>query len=170
MNIFFLDKDPKLAAKYHCDKHVIKMILESAQLMSTAHFYLGYPVNTQKPGLYKPAFEKHPCTKWVMESACQYDWLFSLFKELNEEYTFRYGKIHKCKELENKLKDLPGNILLNNWKDPPMAMPDDCKIENNVVESYRNYYIKYKAKMCKWKNREIPDWFKLENNNADIFF
>jgi hypothetical protein len=91
MNIFYLDPNPQVAARYHVDKHVVKMVLESAQLLSAAHFVL----DKNNEGMYKPTHINHPCSKWTRESKANYLWLYQLFKELSHEYTFRYGKVHK---------------------------------------------------------------------------
>ena len=70
MNIFYLDKNPDLSAQLHCDKHVVKMILEYAQMLSTAHRVLD---NSQD--VYKIAHKNHPCTIWVRENKSNYKWL-----------------------------------------------------------------------------------------------
>jgi hypothetical protein len=91
MNIFILDTNPRIAAKMHCDKHVPKMILETAQMLSTAHHVYDTP---QAPLVYKKAHLNHPCTIWVRESVDNYSWAFELFRELNNEFVRRRGKKH----------------------------------------------------------------------------
>ena len=91
MNIFVLDKNPRDAARMHCDKHVPKMILETAQMLSTAHHVYDTP---QAPLVYKKAHLNHPCTIWVRESVDNYSWAFELFRELNNEFVRRRGKKH----------------------------------------------------------------------------
>lgn len=154
MNIFFLDRDVKKCAQYHCDKHVVKMILESAQLLCSAH-HMTDQVTDQVP--YKLSHKNHPCSIWVRDSLSHYLYLCELGLELCKEYSHRYGKRHKSQEviewcLTNKVK-----ISDKGFSDPPKAMPDEYKV-NDVVESYRNYYKGAKMEFCKWKNRPIPDW------------
>jgi hypothetical protein len=152
MNIFYLDEDPKLCAQYHCDKHVCKMIIEGVQLLSTAHWMTG----GEAP--YKKTHVNHPSNKWVRESLSNYVWLCDMTMELCKEYTHRYGKRHKTQQhLEWCMVNLP-NIEDKGFTEIPQAMPDECKREN-PIDGYRNYYNVEKAYMCKWKNREIPEWF-----------
>jgi len=152
MNIFYLDEDPKLCAQYHCDKHVCKMVIEGVQLLSTAHWMTG----GEAP--YKKTHVNHPSNKWVRESLSNYVWLCDMTMELCKEYTHRYGKRHKTQQhLEWCMVNLP-NIEDKGFTEMPQAMPDECKREN-PIDGYRNYYNVEKAYMCKWKNREIPEWF-----------
>jgi len=152
MNIFYLDEDPKLCAQYHCDKHCVKMIVEQVQLLSTAHWMTG----GEAP--YKKTHVNHPSNKWARESLSNYVWLCDLGMELCKEYTHRYGKRHKTQEhIEWCMLNLP-NIEDKGLTEIPQAMPDECKREN-PIDGYRNYYNVEKAYMCKWKNREIPEWF-----------
>jgi hypothetical protein len=155
MNIFFLDNDPQLAAIYHGDKHVVKMILESAQLLSTAHHVL----DGDKEGLYKKTHMNHPCAIWTRESSHNYLWLLSLLKHLCDEYTFRYKKIHKTSQLIPALNELPSSIKNTTFTKPAQAMPEEFKNENSVV-AYRNYYReKIKQNIAQWrKTREAPLW------------
>ena len=155
MNIFYLDKSPKLSAKYHNDKHTIKMILESAQLLCTAHILLD---NNDNGLLYKATHKNHPSAVWVRQSKQNYLWLYELFVELSKEYTFRYNKVHKT---YTKLKDIlavpPSNIPDTDFTEPPLCMPDECKLED-VIESYRNYYMTEKRNIAVWKT-EKPYWY-----------
>ena len=152
MNIFYLDEDPKLCAQYHCDKHCVKMIVEQVQLLSTAHWMTG----GEAP--YKKTHVNHPSNKWARESLSNYVWLCDMTMELCKEYTHRYGKRHKTQEhLEWCMVNLP-NIEDKGFTEIPQAMPDECKREN-PIDGYRNYYNIEKAYMCKWKNREVPEWF-----------
>lgn len=154
MNIFFLDYDPKKCAQYHNDKHVVKMILETAQLLCGVHWMIG----GEAP--YKLSHKNHPCSKWVREDLNNYLWLCELGLELCEEYKYRYGKTHKTYQvilwcIENK-----PYITDVEFTTPPMAMPDICKIGTNVIKSYRNYYMTEKSSFCNWKQRDIPHWYK----------
>ena len=174
MNIFYLDNRPDDAAEMHCDKHCVKMILEYAQMLSTAHRILDDDVH---PDLYKIAHKNHPSTIWTRSSKQHYDWLFRLFRQLSAEYTLRYSKggdwgrdlkVHKTWEKLGKLlKKAPKNIKDNGWVDPPQCMPDNCK-HDNTVEAYRNYYILEKNKIAKWKYSEQPQWFTKGMYRANI--
>lgn len=154
MNIFFLDFDVKKCAQYHCDKHAIKMILETAQLLCGVHHMInvGYDIP------YKLSHKNHPCSIWSRESLSNYLYLCELGLALCEEYTYRYGKRHKSQDvIEWCLINKP-NIKDIGFTTPPKAMPDEYKVDD-VVESYRNYYIGAKYKFAVWKNRKTPDWF-----------
>ena len=159
MNIFFLDRDPVKAAQYHCDKHVVKMILETAQLLSTAHHALG---SKGASGLYKPTHQNHPCGIWVRESAAHYIWAHNLLKALLTEYTRRYGRLHAVQTngIAEKLNSLPDNIYYGPFVDPPQCMPDVFKVEHNPVAAYRNYYRNGKAHIARWKTT-VPYWWNL---------
>ena len=169
MNIFVLDKDPKKCAEYHCDKHVIKMILESAQLLSTAHHVCDSSID--KNLLYSKTHINHPCAKWCRESKQNYTWLYKLFCCLLAEYTYRYGKNHKSEKLLIPLATVP-NIDRRNRTPAALAMPDKYRTKD-VVESYRSYYAHEKKRICKWTKRKMPAWFMknvmqyLENERTD---
>jgi hypothetical protein len=157
MNIFFLDTDTKKCAEYHCDKHVVKMILETAQLLCGVH-HLTNQVNVEIP--YKLSHKNHPCSIWTRESLSNYLYLCDLGLELCKEYTYRYGKRHKSQDviewcLVNKPK-IPDTGFTN----PPKAMPDEYKVDD-FVKSYRNYYVGAKSSIAKWKSRSIPEWFNI---------
>ena len=152
MNIFVLDTDPKTCAVYHNDKHVVKMILETAQLLCGVHWVLG----SEAP--YKLSHKNHPCAIWSRESLSNYLYLCDLGLELCKEYTYRYGKRHKSQDIiEWCLVNKP-NINDIGFTTPPKAMPDEYKV-TDVIESYRNYYRGAKIDFAKWKNRETPNWF-----------
>lgn len=159
MNIFFLSKDPDDCARQHVDKHVVKMILETAQLLSNAHHMLDGD-QVIKP-IYKLTHKNHPSALWVRSSANHYEWLWSLLRSLCKEYTHRYEKVHKVERegLLDILKDKPTNLKYNGWvSDPTPAMPDEYKTDD-VVQSYRNYYMGAKKSFASWKNRSSPTWF-----------
>jgi len=163
MNIFFLDFDVKKCAEYHCDKHVVKMILETAQLLCSAHHVTGGTAP------YKLSHKNHPCSIWVRASLSNYLYLCELGLALGEEYTYRYGKKHKSIEvIEWCLQNRP-NIHDVDFTTPPMAMGDEYKIGNDVIESYRNYYRGAKSGIVSWKNRETPDWF-LQKKELNLYY
>ena len=162
MNIFILDKNPKLAAQMHMNKHVIKMILESAQMICTTH-HLHYNHDVEDYDIpYKKTHTNHPCTRWVRSSLSNYKWLVNLTKELNTEYKYRYEHPDVNHKSWDMVKDLPLPALddfgLTRWA---RAMPDECKIGNDVVSSYRNYYNTHKLDIMTYKKREQPAWVKL---------
>ena len=157
MNIFLLDTDTKKCAQYHCDKHVVKMILETAQLLCGVH----HMTNQITEAPYKLSHRNHPCSIWARESLSNYLYLCELGLELCKEYTYRYGKRHKSQDvIEWCLINKP-NIADKEFTEPARAMPDEYK-SNCVVESYRSYYMGEKSKIAVWKNRETPEWFKME--------
>jgi len=139
MNIFYLHSDPIKAAVVQYNKHVVKMILESAQMLCTAHHVFNNGHNVP----YKQAHLNHPSTIWVRQTDANYYWLYDHMLALGEEYTKRYGKIHltitKCKEA---LKFAPDGIPLSYaiHSEPPQCMPDEYKVENDSVSAYWNYY------------------------------
>ena len=168
MNIFVTDKDPAQAAKNLCDKHIAKMIVESAQMLSTAWWLL----DSGCPGasIYKPTHKHHPCTKWVMESDGNYLWLGQHAMAMCLEFTRRYGGIHKTQALVECL-----------WKHPPRNIPnhgmrhmtpfvdaycgDDpvghfmCYVPGDPVQSYRNFYKLDKTRFAKWNHGSKPSWW-----------
>jgi len=183
MNIFYLHNDPKICAEMHNDKHCIKMILEYAQLLSTAHRVLDGTAEcgTSKSGrkkiiyrlsdnrdsiLYSATHIHHPSAVWVRQSIGNYYWLSNLLVDLCKEYTYRYGKVHKCERdgLVQLLHDcIPDNMNVIAFTEPTPAMPDDVKIAGDSLASYRNYYISNKQHLASWKgkvnSRNIPEWF-----------
>jgi hypothetical protein len=155
MNIFVLDENIEICAQYHCDKHVVKMITEYNQLMSTACHVLNINIE----GIYKKTHVNHPCAIWVRENRSNFKYLLDLNKELLKEYTFRYNKTRAGSKLipifESVINQLPSGNLTSH----PICMPNNSKINKNVILSYRQYYINDKQKIAKWKNRDKPNWF-----------
>lgn len=137
MNIFYIHTSPQVSASAMSDKHVVKMILESAQLMSTAHHLYN---SKHAPLLYKPTHTKHPSAIWVRQSKQHYEWLYKHFVALCEEYTQRYGKVHKTQQtIGDVLKLVPSNMPDVEFTPPPCAMPDEYK-DGDSLSSYRKYY------------------------------
>ena len=151
MNIFYLDKDPITAAVVQYDKHVVKMILESAQMLCAAHHILGDPDDVP----YKLAHKNHPCTIWVRENSLHYDWLYEHMMALGDEYTTRYGRTHmsidKCKI---PLDKHPENIPHEEFEQPPQCMPDKYK-DKCSVQAYWNYYIGEKHVVANLKTEKL---------------
>lgn len=170
MNIFVLSSNPQQAARYHCDKHVVKMILESAQMLSTAHRVLDGDENVD-PILYKTTHKNHPCSVWVRESVDNYYWLYDLFVALCNEYHYRYDRTHMTEvKLRDRLRKEPNNIPFVVGTRFPIAMKSEpqCIQENNPVQSYRDFYKTKQSRFnMNWTKRETPEWFK-ENNYANV--
>lgn len=163
MNIFFLDRDPAIAARLHCDKHVVKMILESAQLLSTAHRILDGEdkilTDEREDVLYKATHVNHPSAVWTRSGVDQYRWVHDLLYFLIYEYRARYGKSHKTEKLQPHLLNAPYNINWEEpWTDPPQCMPEDVQQDNPVL-AYRDYYAKYKSDIAKWAHGPEPVWW-----------
>ena len=183
MNIFYLDHDVRKCAEMHNDKHVVKMILEYAQLLSTAHRVLDGTIidrlspsgrkqkayvltdNRESP-LYSATHINHPSAIWVRKTHQNYMWLAELLEMLCGEYTHRYEKTHKVERdgLMQLLKnEFPRNIPIGAFTAPTPAMPDDVKVPGDSLASYRKYYINNKTHLANWKKRPVPEWF-----NANI--
>jgi hypothetical protein len=150
MNIFYLDKDPITAAVVQYNKHVVKMILESAQMLCAAHHILGDPDDVP----YKLAHKNHPCTIWTRENSLHYDWLYEHMMALGNEYEDRYGRVHmsidKCKHLNIH----PENIPHESFEQPPQCMPDKYK-DKCSVQAYWNYYIGEKHVVANLKTEKL---------------
>ena len=162
MNIFVLHQNPKVAAQMQCDKHVVKMILESAQMLSAAHRMLDGDTYADANGLYKTTHKNHPCTKWVQESLFNYRWLYVHFLALGEEYTYRYGKEHlSITKLKKALEKLPDNIPVK--RQTPFAQATGDINEGTIIDTYREYYMHKQDKFnMVWTNRDIPEWFNAQ--------
>lgn len=127
------------------------MILETAQLLSTAHWLSG------GEGPYRATHKNHPSAIWARSNKSNYRWLCELGMELCKEYTYRYGKIHKTQQhLEWLSTNIP-NIPNGKFTQPTLAMPDQYKSDNHI-DSYRLYYIKDKSHLHSWKNRKTPEF------------
>ena len=177
MNIFAIDEHPVRAARQMVDKHVVKMILEAGQMLSTSHRVLDgeeyydrtknnrrikrWRLSDEREGkLWKASFVGHPCTQWTMESRMNYRWHATHALALCREYTHRYEKIHNSQALiEYLFNREPLNIREGGLTKFAIAMPDQYKVECSV-ESYRNYYRGEKAYFAKWKNRDTPVWWE----------
>lgn len=167
----------------HNDKHCIKMILETCQLLSTAHRVLdGHEIMAKsKTGrnvkrwilpddresvLYSATHIHHPSAVWCRVNHQNYSWLFGLLSELCDEYTYRYGKVHKCQSsgLVKALAFPPNSIPLGDFTEPTPAMPDDVKVPGDSIASYRNYYRNNKQHLASWSGkingRPVPSWYQ----------
>lgn len=173
MNLFFLHHDPQICAQYHCDKHVVKMILELVQMLFTAHICGG---NKDVP--YRAFSKNHPMVIWVRTSKENYIFTVKLAESLSVEYTHRYNRIHACNEHIIWLKEhvpifketfylknviFSTNKHLGHLTPIPLTIPDDVKSEDTIT-SYRRCYNVYKKRFAKWTNRPEPWWFFRINN------
>lgn len=200
MNIFALDDNPKLAAQAHLDKHIVKMIIEYAQLLSTAHRVIdGKLTEFEKPSgkvqkilllsgekvffdesakipkyrienpkCYSASHVNHPSGVWARESDSNYLWLYQLFEATAIEYTHRYGKAHKTwLALKDTLRVAPRNIAAGDRTEFAVAMPDEYRVPNDPIASYKNYYLGSKARFARWTNRKPPSWFIAGTKDYD---
>lgn len=152
MNIFILDRDIDKCAQYHCDQHVVKMILESVQMLCTALNKRGESTP------YKSTHSKHPCVLWVEESYGNFLWLEKLAHALNAEYRYRFEKQDDHKSI-GVLHQLSNYSYANRGvTEFAQAMPDQYKIPGDAVAAYRKFYIGEKMEFAKWTKRERPDW------------
>ncbi len=185
MNLFFLSYSIEEIAKFHCDKHVVKMLLELVQMLYTAHHCCEsvLPANS-----YRIASKNHPMCIWIRTSESNYRFGTQLAIELSKEYTYRYNKVHSCDShldwLSHNVPYIgdkqwlikPDTIFANDSKitnlgltPVPLCMPPDVMNTTSVVRSYRNYYITYKKSFTLWKNRPIPHWFVVIDFNKVKF-
>jgi len=187
MNLFILSECPIEAAQQQCDKHVNKMVVESAQMLSTAHRMLdGYvekrpsksgkrisnywihPDQNLESVLYKAVHHHHPCTVWTMQTSDNYKWHYVHFVALSKEFEYRYEKKHSSfLLLKDILKNLPQNIPEGPQTDWPLAMGSnpECMFEGQAVRSYRAFYqTKQKRFKMDWKKRSIPYWFEVNKS------
>jgi len=152
MNIFVVDEDPEVAARQLCDKHVVKMILETAQMLCTVAHEQGWNAP------YKKAHPKHPCTLWAGKSAENWSWLIAHGLAMAEEYTRRYGRVHKSEAVIKWCATLPVQFAGGYGLTPfAQAMPEQYK-NDCAVTAYRAYYHGEKAYFATWKT-EAPQWW-----------
>jgi len=175
MNLFFLHIDPKKCAEQHCDKHVVKMVLEIVQMLYTSH----HVSKTILPDFaYKVSHIKHPTSIWIRRCYENYSYAVSVAKYLSIEYTYRYHKIHSCQKHIEWLsvimpifREEPYNVTTqlsyNKYFESigmtpvPLAMPDECKLHplSDTIKNYRNYYNLKKQRFARWTSRVIPRWY-----------
>lgn len=164
MNIFILSWNPKWAARYHINLHCIKMILETAQLLSTAWWITDESQAAawyEDKKIYRKTHVNHPCAIWVRQTTSNYDWTLRLGLALCHEYTYRYGKIHKTQAVLHFLDQHRPSLVNGPRTRPPLCMPNQCK-RATVVDSYRQYYLQVKRETmkCEWKHRNPPSWWQ----------
>jgi hypothetical protein len=167
MNIFALDEDPEMAAQYHCDKHVPKMLLEAAQILSTS----AYLNDSHKPGeMYKPVPSHNPdIHEWVAESQANFVWTLKLAKGLHTEYKHRFGKDHKSYRKVIRHIDITEiRLPKEGLTERPQCMPNRFKVEGDAIEAYREYYKFGKDWEMSWFNREVPPWFDIDRKVKEL--
>lgn len=155
MNIFFLDEDISLCAQYHCDAHVVKMILESTQMLCTVLHQQGIDAP------YRPTHQHHPCVIWAGESLDNWCWLKTLVAELNNEYQYRFDhdEAHQSATVAMTLPLPPLDEI--GITERPQAMPDKYKVPGDPVAAYRRFYLAEKYHLLKYTKREVPEWISL---------
>ena len=153
MNIFVLDQDLVRCARYHCDAHVSKMILESVQILCTALNKKGF----ETP--YRSTHAKHPCVLWAEQSYDNFTWLGRLARELNKEYRYRYqrDRDHASIAVLDRLRGI--QFESRGLTAFAQAMPDSYKVPGDAVEAYRRFYLAEKKAFAKWTARPRPDWW-----------
>ena len=166
MNIFYFYDSPMKSAQAQPDKMLVKMPLETAQMLCTAHRELDGDEYADKVGLYKRAYWNHPCTIWARETSENYWWLFRHFLALGDEYTYRYGKEHaSVAKLKYVLQTSPKAIKLDERTPVAQAMPEEYKDENPIT-AYRNYCINEKH-YAKWeRGRDKPSWWHTQHEEV----
>lgn len=162
MNIFILDKNVVLSASYHCDKHIVKMLTETCQILSTV--YREVAKEEIPDFIYKATHKNHPCVKWCRESRSNFIYCIHLGFELYNEYQHRYNKPEKHKRAKiilDYLNKKQFDLYFENFYETPfaLAMPEQYK-SDNTVEAYRAYYCHCKNHLFKWTKREIPPFVK----------
>jgi hypothetical protein len=163
MNIFVLDENPIIAAKYHCDKHIVKMAVESNQMLATSYHLLSTDNNWKyfpSDNPYRITHINHPCSKWVRESEGNFRWLLDLALAIGEEHHKRYGKYTKSYHVSLWFQK---NIHMMRFPNKKMTnfviCMDDIYKKNSVVDSYRHLYTTGKRHICTWNHTETPKWF-----------
>ncbi len=184
MNIFILDENPEVAASYHCDKHVCKMILEAGQMLCTAHWVAWMnrldikksdfkrvrdlkaglreevPLENQPP--WSMTHMNHPCSIWTRETVSNYFWHVRLMRALLDQYTLRYEKKHKSEDVWKWLdKNIPPEIMDAPITDHPICVPEPYRVSSSPTECYRMYYLKDKVRFAKWKKGKGPPWWRV---------
>lgn len=181
MQILVTDENPLTVAREMCDKHLLKLIVEATQLLST-HMYIVAPETYNRLDLYKPTHIRHPATTWLLESQNNVWWLLLCAHEMIMEYRYRYKKTHACKDKIMKIFEIwsePFSTIFetqyllkaNNHTPFRQIMPDYFKIEGMPVEAYRNYVQSAKGHFATWKIKSRrPSWWYMETKQDRLNF
>ncbi|WP_254863682.1 hypothetical protein [Halovivax gelatinilyticus] len=156
MNVFWLDENPRLAARYHCDQHVNKMLLEAAQVLCTAARENG----CDREFLYRPTHRDHPVTRWASESRANWLELREHARALNAEFCERYEKVtdHKSWTVIDRIDPDEIDFSSASPTPKPQAMPEQYRVPGDPVAAYRAYYSGEKAEWAEWAYTEEPPW------------
>jgi hypothetical protein len=168
MNIFFLSENPQLAAAYQHDKHVVKMITETCQLLSTWYHNNSFAGFGSTPW-YKATHQKHPCALWLLESRHNVLWLTRHLRALINEYDMRFqtkGKFENARKILRTVEAILMVFLVEgDMTLPPQVVPDDYKTDGNTfhdtVIAYRAYYMGEKLSSARYTGTSEPDWMEL---------
>ncbi len=158
MNIFVLDKDIETCAQYHCDKHVVKMILESVQILCTALNKKGFATP------YRSTHQKHPCVLWAEASYDNFNWLKNLTLALNDEYRYRFERQNDHKSIAVLSEIDHYGFERRGLTEFAQAMPEEYKVQGSAVEAYRKFYLGEKMHFAKWTRRTVPHWARTASN------
>ena len=159
MNIFALSYDPVIAAELHCDKHIVKMPLETAQMLCTVQNRYG----AESP--YRSAHLNHPCTIWAGQTVENYRWLWRLGVALCEEYTYRYGRDHASERIIAIVRCPPPKLTARGFTKFAQAMPDEYK-HHDPITAYQQYYRGAKYHLAQWTNRPTPEFMLTGESNV----
>ena len=188
MNFFYLDEDPFKSIEYHCDKHIVKMPTEYKQMLCTAHRVLDgemyidrtkngarikrwkHPDRKMNKHLYLAGHVNHPTNIWLRECRENYMLMYTYYRLICDEYTYRYGKEHGTKEYWWLLREPPKNIpSLGKTTPVPQAMKQypECMVEGDSIQAYRNFYVTAKKSFATWKERGRPSWYENMTQNQN---
>ena len=189
MNIFELHENPGVCAEMHCDKHIVKMPTEYKQMLCTAHrvldgeLYYGqtksgakikrwkHPDRKMNRDLYLAGHVNHPTNIWVRICRENYMLMFTYYKLICEEYTYRYGKEHGAKDnwwlLREPPKNIPSSVMGSTPVPQAMKEFPQCKVDGDSVQAYRNFYVVAKRRFATWKERGRPEWYMNMTQNQD---
>lgn len=163
MNIFFLDPDPKVAAEYSCDSHVRKMILESAQIMSTVHWIADCSVAEALYGrseIYAPTHPRHPSVLWAARSLSNWRWLQQHCFALSDERLWRFPhyKHHKSTIVA---RDMPEPSILDLGLTAfVVGFKSELEYPFDAIRAYQLYYKREKRHLAAWTRRGAPAWWR----------
>ena len=166
MNRFLINYSPELCARDLCDKHVVKMPLEEAQMLCTT-VRLHAPEYAEFAGLYRAVHQKHPCTIWAGQTRANYLYSLDMFREMCREYTHRYGKVHASWRLYDALIDAAQCVPDGDITPHPECFSEHTDLKSGrpwPIQSYRKFYMtKQRRFKMVWTKRDVPDWFEYQN-------